>query len=147
MLLNNIAYTLAEAKTGLDLAKEYAQKSIDELDDEADGSQSSREAGMRLTYQYALVWDTLGWVYFQEGDFKQAEKFVRASWLSVSTVLWESISERSTRDWETAKVPSIPTNWPWLPRLGRLRLCSPRQRTRLNSTKAGVIRSLRVTES
>jgi len=81
MLLNNVAYTLAEGKTSLDLAKEYGEKAIDELDDEARGAASSEQAGMRLTYQYSLVWDTLGWVYFQQGDAKRAESFVRSAWL------------------------------------------------------------------
>src|SRR5213078_941964 len=26
-------------------------------------------------------WDTLGWIYFAKGDFRQAERYVRAAWL------------------------------------------------------------------
>jgi len=81
MMLNNVAYTLAEAGTSLDLAQQYGQKAIDELDDEAQGSQSSDETGMSVTYDYSLVWDTVGWVYFQSGDVKHAESFIRAAWL------------------------------------------------------------------
>jgi Flp pilus assembly protein TadD/transglutaminase-like putative cysteine protease len=88
MILNNVAYTLAENKLNLDLAQQYAGKAVDELDkqmQEAESSQQLRatyhETGLRVTYQLALAWDTLGWVYFRQGDLKRAESFVRPSWL------------------------------------------------------------------
>jgi len=88
MELNNVAYTLAENKLSLDLAQQYAEKAVGELDkqmQEAESSQGSRatfhETGLRVTYQLAMVWDTQGWVYFQQGDAKRAESYVRPSWL------------------------------------------------------------------
>ena len=94
MMLNNVAYTLAEGNTALDLAREYGEKAIDELDDQAQGSESSGDAGMRVTYEYSVYWDTLGWVYFQQGDLKRAESFVRAAWLlAEATEVGEHLGE------------------------------------------------------
>jgi len=79
MLLNNVAYTMADSKTSLDVAQEYAQKSLAKLEEQAQRPDSSDE--LRRTYQFSLVWDTLGWVYFQQGNLSKAESFVRASWV------------------------------------------------------------------
>jgi len=80
-MLNNVAYLLAENKTSLDLAKQYAEKAVDEIEDRSRGAESSDQAGLDATYRYGLVWDTLGWIYFQQGDAKRAESLVRAAWL------------------------------------------------------------------
>ncbi len=79
MLLNNAAYTMADGKIGLDLAQQYAEKSLSELEEQAHKPDSSDE--LRRTFEFSYVWDTLGWVYFQRGDTNKAESFVRASWL------------------------------------------------------------------
>lgn len=79
-ILNNVSYTLAENNLQLDLALEYAKKAIAKLDEQLK-SDSSDEAELRTTYMYSLVWDTLGWVYFQRGDTKQAEDWIRPAWL------------------------------------------------------------------
>jgi tetratricopeptide (TPR) repeat protein/transglutaminase-like putative cysteine protease len=78
--LNTLAYLLAESKTNLDLAQEYAEKAVAKLDEQAQAS-SPIDASMNVTYLLSLTWDTLGWVYFRQGDAKRAESFVRASWL------------------------------------------------------------------
>ena len=36
---------------------------------------------MERVNSIAAYWDTLGWVYFQNGNVEKAEKFVRAAWL------------------------------------------------------------------
>lgn len=81
LMLNNVADTLAENKMALDLAREYGQKALDELDEEAKDSRSSDPDGLRVTYKYSLVWDTLGWIWFEKGDIKQAESLIRPAWL------------------------------------------------------------------
>jgi tetratricopeptide (TPR) repeat protein len=78
MILNNIAYELAEANTSLDFAKQCAEKALAELDSQ---SSSPSGRGLRLTQQYSPAWDTAGWVYFKLGDYKRAENYVHASWL------------------------------------------------------------------
>ena len=80
-LLNNVAYTMAENNLNVDLARQYAEKAIAKLHEQAQGAKSSRDDGMRVTYELSLVWDTLGWVYFKQGDARRAESLVRAAWL------------------------------------------------------------------
>jgi tetratricopeptide (TPR) repeat protein len=79
MTLNNVAYTLAEANAEPDLAKRYAEKALVELDvrSHADSNHSNHE----LARDFAMLWDTAGWVYFQSGDCNRAESYIRASWL------------------------------------------------------------------
>jgi tetratricopeptide (TPR) repeat protein/transglutaminase-like putative cysteine protease len=81
MLLNNVAYTLADDKVGLDLARQYGEKAVSRLEEDAQGAQTNEDAGVDMTYAFSMAWDTLGWVYFQQGQFKSAESLVRASWL------------------------------------------------------------------
>ena len=82
LIWNNIAYQLSLKKTHLDRAQQYAESAV-----------SATAAGLRnislesLTQQQlplvpSLVayWDTLGWVYFSEGNLDKAEKYVAAAW-------------------------------------------------------------------
>ncbi|HLV89148.1 MAG TPA: DUF3857 domain-containing protein [Candidatus Sulfotelmatobacter sp.] len=120
LVLNNVAYTLAENKTDLALAQEYAEKAVDELDDEARGSESSNEAELRVTYMYSLTWDTLGWVYFQQGDAKRAEDLIQAAWLlGEESIVAEHLGEihekegkrqNAARDYENALAVSASTS-------------------------------------
>jgi tetratricopeptide (TPR) repeat protein len=82
MMLNNVAWAFAENNSNLDLAKKYAQSAVDELDDQSRNSDASNEfLDANRTYLYSLVWDTFGWVYYQEGDAKAAEALIRPAWL------------------------------------------------------------------
>ena len=85
-LLNNVAYTLAESKTSLELAQQYAEQASELLETRSADTRSANdiaalETGTEVTYQLSLVWDTLGWVYFQSGDTNRSESFVRSAWL------------------------------------------------------------------
>ena len=80
-ILNNVAYTLAENNLKLDLARQYAEKAIVQLEEQAQGGESSADTELHVTFEFSLVWDTLGWVYFQQGDVKHAEALVRCAWL------------------------------------------------------------------
>ena len=79
ILLNEVAYDFADYKSNLELAKRYAEAAVGELEDQSDDEDGV--VSTKLTYDFALVWDTLGWVYFQGGDLGRSEGFVRASWL------------------------------------------------------------------
>jgi len=81
MLLNNVAYTLADNKTNLELARQYAEEALKQLDTRSVEDVENVEPGTQVTYQFSLVWDTLGWAYFQSGDASHSESFVRAAWL------------------------------------------------------------------
>jgi len=81
MVLNNVAYTLAESKTNLDLARTYAEQSLRRLDELSVNDAAAEDSGTLVTYQLALVWDTMGWIYFHTGDLARAENYVHAAWL------------------------------------------------------------------
>lgn len=81
MQLNNIAYTLADANAELDLSKQCIEKALDELDARSNSESAGDQARITLTRDYALLWDTAGWIYFRLGDVKQAETYIRAAWL------------------------------------------------------------------
>jgi Flp pilus assembly protein TadD/transglutaminase-like putative cysteine protease len=80
---NNIAYNLAEHQLELEKAKRYAESAT------AATAASLRNVELaRLTLDdlgaviaIGAYWDTLGWVYFQEGNLDVAERYIRASWL------------------------------------------------------------------
>jgi tetratricopeptide (TPR) repeat protein len=101
-MLNNVAYTLAESKVSLDLARQYAEKAVTILEEQSQGTESNEDVGLRVTYQFSLVWDTLGWVYFQQGDLKHAESLVRACWLlGEADVVGEHLGEIYEKEGKT----------------------------------------------
>jgi tetratricopeptide (TPR) repeat protein len=79
-MLNDAAYALAESISQLDLAKQFAEKAVADLELKS-ASSAPDQAGLEITYQLALTWDTLGWVFFQTGDLNRAESYIRASWI------------------------------------------------------------------
>jgi len=82
MVWNNIAYQLSLKKTHLDRAQQYAESAISAT------TAALRNVSLdRLTQQELLLvpsliayWDTLGWVYYNEGNLDQAEKYVSSAW-------------------------------------------------------------------
>ena len=110
--LNNAAYTLAENKLQLDLARQWAEKSIAKLEEEAQASESAPDVGMRVTYQFSLVWDTLGWVYYQQGNAQKAEGLVRAAWLlgEDSDVMAEHLGEIYEKEGKTQQAAKMYLN-------------------------------------
>jgi tetratricopeptide (TPR) repeat protein/transglutaminase-like putative cysteine protease len=81
MVLNNVAYALADAKTDLDSARQYAEKALMVVEERSLDYVKPTDTRLRVTYELALLWDTLGWIYFQSGDTDRAESFVRSAWL------------------------------------------------------------------
>lgn len=79
--LNNVAYTMAENKMRLDLAQQYAETAVKKLEADSVKDVADADSSARVTYQLSLTWDTLGWIYFQNGDTNRSESFVRAAWL------------------------------------------------------------------
>jgi tetratricopeptide (TPR) repeat protein len=78
---NAVARDLADHKTDLDTAQKYAETAIATVkivtpDD------FTRVPPDLFTHEARLAtyWDTLGWVYFQKGDFENAQRFSEASW-------------------------------------------------------------------
>jgi tetratricopeptide (TPR) repeat protein/transglutaminase-like putative cysteine protease len=82
LVWNNIAYQLSLKKTHLDRAQQYAESAISAT------TAALRNVSLdRLTQQELLLvpsliayWDTLGWVYYNEGNLDLAEKYVSSAW-------------------------------------------------------------------
>jgi len=80
---NNVAYAYAVEGVHLDTAQQYARSAVD-----------ATTAGLRnlsldhlglkdaaAVTSLGAFWDTLGWVYFRQGNLPEAERYVRAAWL------------------------------------------------------------------
>lgn len=82
LMWNNVAYALAEQKQSLDRAQKYVESAIAMTVASLNNLPMDQllEEGAGLTNSLASYWDTLGWVYFQQGKFDEAEKYIRASW-------------------------------------------------------------------
>jgi tetratricopeptide (TPR) repeat protein/transglutaminase-like putative cysteine protease len=81
MMFNNVAYALAEKEVSLDLAQQYAKQAVQAVEAQSADEKAAPEVRLRATYQLSLVWDTLGWIYFSEGDMSSAESYVRSAWV------------------------------------------------------------------
>jgi Flp pilus assembly protein TadD len=80
---NNVAYALAELGTKLDKAERYVRSAIDATNAVLRGA-TLDQTGLRqagAVVSIGAYWDTLGWIYFQQGDLARAERYVGAAWL------------------------------------------------------------------
>jgi len=83
MIWNDIAYELSLKKAHLDRAQQYAESAVSTI------SAASRNISLGQLTQNNLgtvsslsaLWDTLGWVYFAEGDYSKAEKYCSVAWV------------------------------------------------------------------
>jgi tetratricopeptide (TPR) repeat protein len=83
LVWNDVAYELSKSKVHLDRAQQYAESAI------AATAAALRNVSLdhlriedlALVSVLAAYWDTLGWIYFQKGDLKQAEEFINAAWV------------------------------------------------------------------
>jgi tetratricopeptide (TPR) repeat protein len=82
-ILNEIADQLASRKMALDQAQKYAEAAVAGTGEDLRGIDLSRAGADQLAdvTQLGAYWDTLGWVYLQQGDLKKAEPYIRAAWL------------------------------------------------------------------
>ena len=78
--LNNVAYSLIEMDTGMNVAQQYAEKSLQQQEAESLKATTDRE-GFAATSALDAVWDTVGWVYFKQGQYEKALPYVRAAWI------------------------------------------------------------------
>jgi tetratricopeptide (TPR) repeat protein len=79
---NEIAYQLALHHTDLDLAQRYAESAVAGAVLASSTISIEHVTPVDLWQITALAahWDTLGWVYFAQGNAARAEPFLRASW-------------------------------------------------------------------
>lgn len=82
LMMNNVAFSLADANMDLPAALQDSQKAVEQ--EEALTARISLDtltyADLQHTQELGAFWDTLGWVYFRMGQTALAEKYVRASW-------------------------------------------------------------------
>jgi tetratricopeptide (TPR) repeat protein len=82
LIWNNIAYQLSLKKVHLDRARQYAESAVSATATALRNLSLDRLTPQDLALAPSLIayWDTLGWVYFTEGNLDMAEKFVAAAW-------------------------------------------------------------------
>jgi len=82
LVWNNIAYQLSLKRSHLDRAQQYAESAVSATTAALRNLSLDRLTQQDLPLVPSLVayWDTLGWVYFSEGNLEKAEKYVAAAW-------------------------------------------------------------------
>src|SRR5271169_1931317 len=82
LVWNNIAYQLSLKKSHLDKAQQYAESAVSATAAALRNVSLDRLTPQELPLVPSLIayWDTLGWVYFSEGNLNMAEKYVAAAW-------------------------------------------------------------------
>jgi Flp pilus assembly protein TadD len=80
---NNVAYNLADHSLELDKALQYAGSAVSTTAASLRNVELSNLSldNLNAVASIGAYWDTLGWVYFQQGDDAKALDFVQASWL------------------------------------------------------------------
>jgi tetratricopeptide (TPR) repeat protein/transglutaminase-like putative cysteine protease len=94
MVLNEVAYSLAEKNMDLDMAKEYAEKAVATEEEAARKLQVSdlKPADLVHTQTLTAFWDTLGWVYYRRNELADAERYLTPAWqLSQRPVIGEHL--------------------------------------------------------
>jgi Flp pilus assembly protein TadD/transglutaminase-like putative cysteine protease len=107
---NDVAYELSLRKVHLDRAQQYAESAI------AATAAALRNVSLDhlriedlgLVGALAAYWDTLGWIYFQKGDLKQAEEFINAAWtLDQHSEIGDHLAQIYERRGEKAKAERL----------------------------------------
>ncbi len=82
LVWNNIAYQLSLKKSHLDRAQQYAESAVSATTAALRNVSLDRLTPQELGLVPSLIayWDTLGWIYFTDGNFDKAEKYVGAAW-------------------------------------------------------------------
>jgi len=82
LVWNNIAYQLSLKKSHLDRAQQYAESAVSATTAALRNLSLDRITPQELPLVPSLIayWDTLGWVYFAEGNLDKAERYVSAAW-------------------------------------------------------------------
>jgi tetratricopeptide (TPR) repeat protein len=82
LVWNNIAYQLSLKNSHLDRAQQYAESAVSATTAALRNVSLDRLTAQDLPLVPSLIayWDTLGWVYFGEGNYDKAEKYIGAAW-------------------------------------------------------------------
>jgi len=79
---NNAAFNLAEHNLDLDEAQTYARSAVNAATKNLANVNESHVSQKDFTQvsDLAAYWDTLGWVYFHQGDLQKADRYILAAW-------------------------------------------------------------------
>jgi len=82
LVLNDVAYALADSNLDLTDALDYAQKAVRQEEEATQRIDLSNLTQEDLLHDPALAsyWDTLGWVHFRMGHLEQSEDYLNAAW-------------------------------------------------------------------
>jgi tetratricopeptide (TPR) repeat protein/transglutaminase-like putative cysteine protease len=82
LVWNNIAYQLSLKKSHLDRAQQYAESAVSATTAALRNVSLDRLTPQDLGLVPSLIayWDTLGWIYFADGNLDEAQKYVAAAW-------------------------------------------------------------------
>jgi tetratricopeptide (TPR) repeat protein len=80
---NDIAYQLALKKVHLERAQQYAESAVEAMSAALRNVTLTQLNAQELPLVPALYsyWDTLGWVYFVQGNSDKAQKYISSSWM------------------------------------------------------------------
>ena len=79
---NWVAYEMALDKIDMSQAQKYAESAIALTVDRSKeiSLENLSNEDVQLPSNLAAYWDTLGWIYFQQGQISDAEKYVSSAW-------------------------------------------------------------------
>jgi tetratricopeptide (TPR) repeat protein len=82
MRMNDVAYQMAIANLDLPNAQRYAESGLAALVLKMRDTSLERVGtdDARMTSWISHLWDTLGWISFEEGKFVEAEKYIGSAW-------------------------------------------------------------------
>jgi tetratricopeptide (TPR) repeat protein len=79
---NNVAYTLANGKSHLADAQTLAEQAV-QMEEQTASKMVAMDKKVASFEQMGIlgdVWETLGWVYYQQGHAEKAEPYMHAAW-------------------------------------------------------------------
>ncbi len=79
---NTAAFYLADGNVKLDEALKFVTQAIeaDEKETTTISLNSLQSSDLRRMTSLAADWDTLGWIYFHQGNYPRSERFLLAAW-------------------------------------------------------------------
>jgi tetratricopeptide (TPR) repeat protein len=82
LMLNNVAYEMAETDTNFPEALGYSQQPVKDVEERSQkvDLQTIHKADLQLPLIIASYWDTLGWICFKMGDLARAENYLNSAW-------------------------------------------------------------------
>ncbi|MGA9207372.1 MAG: tetratricopeptide repeat protein, partial [Terriglobales bacterium] len=85
IIVNNIAYSLADHGVQLDRALELSKQAARQLEASLSTTQLSDLSidDIMNTNQLLMTWDTVGWAYYKTGDLDNAKSYLTATWTTM----------------------------------------------------------------